>query len=1522
MKRIFAKVLLGLFLSVAVFGAAVSPVSAACDNGVPDGGEARNAGNGCIYRCSGSSWSGPLRCDGQGNGQFQGPPAKSAEEKQAQARAVQQAQQDAERVVAQQGAAATAAQAASTAEQRAKEATRQQAMVEAQRQAEVDLATRLGASAADIAKIEADARTAAAFVAQAQGTTRGQTIVGSGAANAAAIAEAGYDPTGALATGNVTVSGGAITAGVTRVSSAGGGTGGGGGVNLGSDAANAAMYTGADKCDINGGGDNVAPGGVCCRGGKVECANSGICSAGSVGQTGKCSTSGLAAGDPEARAVAFRNANGTVSNIPILAAGSSCSGNTRSCAYAGGVACVSSTTYSDANGGCATWQRDVQSQANRGSSEAIVASSNSCTGTTRGCLYGGGWVCVDRTRYPEGNSGGTDTSNGCAAWHRDFTGTSLVGGSVKFKVSNGSCVSCVAGDSASVCAYSTLAQCNSAVAIARASSGDTANAVVRYRLDGGTCVACRTQQDAAQYNCQYTESTCGNRGGANSNAQPGRACSNGPCYCPSTGAQIQNGAICPTEFQADRTANCPANSERIVSSSGPNRTACLQAGTLKYQCNSGTSANNCDPSAGTASLGFQQCSGSYVRRGTPFSTPCKLSNDNDTYSMCTGNYEREGTLCVPKNRNATGTNATSSIQNGVNDTLTSQCQQAACNYPGCTPSTDTQRSTYASCMGSASSDELRNSCGRQLNCPSTGCAGLSEADVRRFTTCLETGRAPAPVVATNPVSPTQQSADAFCRQASSAADASVPGSNGMVCCGDVAIPSTGSCLRPLEESAEVTPIVAPTPRNLCNSAHGQETGERGDRRYCCDGAYSATACAEPINAAVSQANGQFTDMSDLPYRTYCGTTTNPNMCPRCRDGATTQPDSQGRLYCRYTPSSETVQLDAETTPVACTPEGQSPSGESRCCANMTTIAEISNGQTRNVCRSYNALTTINQDTSAGTDICSDPDGCLCRQQGGNGQPYRVQNHVAQGVACPNYSANAGVTLSECSGTTVAYGTAFSDACKVGFGMRATCKSGFREDNGSCVSSSIGASALTYICRINSSLPQCPNNPNGQYLTVGQRCASSAQCFCSGGYMSGNVCTAYTQLSLGGECPGDVSQCTCSAGKFVGNKCVPKNEQNFCMTMTSSESCVDGYRYRCNPNVGPVGQQTWTGETCGSRICTPGAVQCQGDSAFKICRGDGTGWLENNACAAHTVCVQSAGRCVDNRPLEILGNECRLLGEREYAVNLPQCNSGSYVCEHGVSRMINGAYVCPSPNGSYSHGCPENMYYELAAGECRNNPDAATGQESFAGYQCTDSTINDNGVVRRLCHECGRQGQPACTNCYGQNQSGSSFCATNLAEVGRATGGYVIVPVGQTAQEYVNDVFGYVCNKVGEPNCRPCGGQGQQACPIQNSQDATVELVIDCAQVRQRFPTNASESCRAGNDGIVTGEATPVREGVTCSRMSSVVSSTTTVTCSLCGHYPEEACPAGQDYFNTRELRQACDSFRQANPIGNFSCTAG
>ncbi len=677
MKNFAAKFLLGFFFAFVGLATSASTVHAKCDNWADSGSEHRNAGNGCVYRCEGSNWQGPLRCDGQGNGQFQGEPAKNEAERQNQARAVEQAMKAAEQKVAEQGAAQTAAMAAATAEMRQKEAVRQQAMVEAQRQAAIaDAQKRMGAAAAaQVAQIDQKAKEAAAFVSQAQGTDRGQNIVGSGAQNAAAIAEAGYDPNGALATGKVSVSGNMITEAVSKPTAASGGTGGGGGSlsaadSLASDVAKGAMYKGADWCDVRiAPGTNLSAGAKCCRGGAVEC-GSGTCVAGSIGQYGQCSGSDStktpaelqaqcnamssvadkaacfqeslsAPSSTNVRSIAMRDTSGKLKTLAVTST-SNCSEGQIACTVsglegpreAGGYVCVDKLLYGE---DCNLWKRDFTVQQERGIAiVTAVPTAIECKSPRKECiLYGGGAVCIDGDQP-------------CSEWKKDFEsqpvpqGTDV--GRVNFKITgttnDRSCERCVPTDSADVCRYQTVDICQGALeqikrdeitkieskrdvsSVLQAAGLPTTAPFVRWRLDNGICRVCNSAEDIAKYGCTFSNALCSN---SNSNVK------------------VEN---CPSDLSSRGNV--------VVYSTGVNRQACVRAdGQTVYFCTKGNAANQCatlpspEPLSnkcnarhGTeiGSSGSQRycCNGEYS--ATACSTPISVTETLQETNRCTGNH--------------------------------------------------------------------------------------------------------------------------------------------------------------------------------------------------------------------------------------------------------------------------------------------------------------------------------------------------------------------------------------------------------------------------------------------------------------------------------------------------------------------------------------------------------------------------------------------------------------------------------------------------------------------------------------------------------------------------------------------------------------------------------------------------------------------------------------------------------------------------------------------------------------------
>lgn len=846
MNRFSVKAMLIGLLALSSFFLSVSPAFANCDGWAEEGSSHRNAGNGCSYTCRNGAWAGPNQCDGSGNGQFQGEAARTAEERERQARAVAERNAEARAQVERQGTAETARIAASTAQQREIEATRQQAMVENQRQQEVAIATRFGASAQEIAAINARAREAATFVSQAQGTDRGANLVGSDSQQAADIAARGYDANSELATG------------VTVVNSSSNASVGGGG---GGDVAAAALYTGPGQCNIlaetNG---DVVPGGKCCRGGNVECA-SGTCSAGNIGQEGVC-TGGTVADNvgPSTTgtltSVSFRDSTGRATILPVVESSSGCTTapNTKACSYQGRFVCVNASTYAGESG-CSNWTRDFTAQANRGSAETILQTPNTCTGNTRGCMYGGGWVCVDRTRYPETNSP-SDPSNGCAAWQREYTRTQS-GGTMTHKInSNGSCVTCAPNDGADVCKYSSFIQCSNAQALdTRAASRPL------YRLLSGvgtSCIRCVTAQDVERYNCAFTESTCGGQSAATITVDPGQRCNATPgvkCFCSSLNRAIDRDVTCPTEAEGAAIRNLPAcngANDPITTKSGANRIQCLRNNVVVYKCTRGTAADSCGTATSSQSTGTGTVS--------PTGGNTTVGNQNDDFLTVTDRATEVSTNETVSPR------VTYVAPNGFTHIVpvrtSPNCTEGwrGCQYNGgwvCVPesfypevsaSQDSSRGCAAwdedrreaansgTVSPTTSQDSSRvSSCNMQV-CNSSTCTGLTSTEQERLNSCISSANGTAPVIR-----------------------------NG-----------------------------------TCSQGHSQRIPST-DNLYCCNGNIVNRACLSPVDANRAGEN--------LANGTWCNTGWwATNTCAKCANGYHRE---NGRDYCG--PSAESAADQSSTS---------------------------------------------------------------------------------------------------------------------------------------------------------------------------------------------------------------------------------------------------------------------------------------------------------------------------------------------------------------------------------------------------------------------------------------------------------------------------------------------------------------------------------------------------------------------------------------------------------------------------------
>lgn len=1333
MKRTFLALAV-LLLSLLLRSVVVPTVSAQggqCDGWASEGSEHRNSGNGCVYKCSGGSWEGPKRCDGKGNGQFQGAAAKTAEERRRQEEAVRQRQQEAEKKVQEQGAAATAAVASGTAEQRAKEAARQQSMVEAARQAAI---------ARGVSEVEANrqAQEASQLVSQAQETSRGAQIVGSSDQRAAEIAAKGYDPNSSLAlTGNITQSTTAVVAAQNTAVNP---------VNTGG------------TCDQNSGSTNsVSVGGACCRGGISECNadTNGTCmtdldrigTVGYCGQKGQADTAGFC-GDSYCQP-AERGTPESPNYCAQDCANTNERGDTLFRIEAGRcVACQASDTgcvnFASCRRGTSTDPAVVSPQVQNAQNRYVEA--------YRDCFF-------DEVEFTEGTLDSECIRRLNAARESleavDPTGVTRVQPTIAeertvysqtFAASQAQ-ESCRQYQNASdqiECTRAANAQTDQARREREEfcrSYPDRCDAVTNnangYRTDLQDYYQERAQiieeaQETAQQIQNEARQNC-------ANAVDVEAC------LATYEARITQAYNQVTLLTGENAPMCATRPD-LCQQAQQQRAAALAAvensfsGRFRVQgeqcvaCVSGTPTNLC-PYASR-----EVCVASLTRSPTPTPSPSSTfittSSQADLDPTCGG----------------------SSIPEGGNEVSQLPCGNGVCD-------TGLQL-RLGFCRTQVPTQDVRNAAGARAN---ESCGGVNQ------TAC--------------------------------GIDENI--------CDDptLTIDSEFRCTAREADPDETNPqaiTTYPTPE-VCDQSGLRGCQYNGGWACVDPGQFPVTrdssrGCQAWLNALnASQAQPEIFN----PINAYGQCEHQP--C-RCNDNTIVRFDGG---YCE-----EVVTAILEDSPLcAHSRQAENPAENIYCCEGLVRVAT---GDGRNMCQSPSELPTIEQNLAQNPQLCTYPDGCSCE----NATNGAFIDFIPQGASCPTSLQS---NLPNCPANTVPHGTDFSTVCQLGTGWAGQCQSGFQAVNNRCEPRTAVAFVTAAACRLAPLIPGCPDNPNGQVLTVGQTCQEGATCFCPTGRMDGNTCRSIEQITVGETCA-DAAFCQCREGKLVGGRCAPDNDASFCLAFQGGERCTDGYRYRCNISVYPTGRLEWTGETCGERICVPGRAECTGESSFRICREDGTGWIENNACASGFICVNDERRCFDNRPFTIPENRCTLTEARDYAVNLPQCGSGNYICQYGPARSINGRFVCPDPTGSFGHGCPDGMYWEGLANECRYRANAVEGIESYAGYQCTGHITS--GSQQNLCQACGRINQPPCRNCYGDV---NTVCSTE------PIGNSIIVPANLTDQQHVNQTFGFACNASAQ--CFACGGSTGRDCPIAGlNQDIAHTLVTDCESLRQRYPQEYNRLC--------------------------------------------------------------------------------
>lgn len=779
MKFFSAQKVLGFLSVLFVFLSVATPAFADCDGWARDGEEHRNAGNGCSYVCRGSSWSGPTKCDGQGNGQFQGAAARSAEERARQAAAVAERNNEARKKVEEQGTSATAALAAATATQRQQEAVRQQAMVETQRQQEIDLARRAGASEQEIAEIEERANDAAEFVSQAQGTNEGKSLVGSNsqtATNIAATGEGSANLPSTTSTASESVS-----------------------------QSSTAVFTGSGSCDINNSkSSNLPSGSLCCRGGHVECASPGVCNAPGIGYPGKCAplqsgsgnsnSSNASSGDqgpaPQSAPAVFVPADQVMYRIN----GSSCTTCSQGQIQADADACRYKDLRACNNALAIETSRSSQGSPSRyyldGSNvcrpclSAQDAARFNCSFTLSNCNQG------DRT-VPETSAGNRCDAATCICQTNRL---SLSTGEMCPTSSqvNGGLPNC--GNDTSVLSINSNAL----------RSACLYNGTVRYKCKAGNNVnGCISVIASTQ-----TQNTQGGVGPAPSNNQTQ----------PST-TQPARATATQTAGQASVPDCANAEVGTFNDTELPNSRPCRYQGRTVYLCNAGTIFNRCGtrntssetvvpslntttntsvtpdiaPAAIRSACSSMVCAGSTiictisgsrqvaydqcvaegtsraeikpstsdsaslpqcvrpVARGVANSTPCAVGTNTTDFSFCSsGTRSLPDGTCQMVNPTDSSTSVgvvnsnvsnPSTVRAVAESTQEAACRREACFFPSCVPNSSVQQTVFDVCMTrtQASTTNATNTNSGRLTCPENATLFIRQSSRENLVACQTVG---------------------------------------------------------------------------------------------------------------------------------------------------------------------------------------------------------------------------------------------------------------------------------------------------------------------------------------------------------------------------------------------------------------------------------------------------------------------------------------------------------------------------------------------------------------------------------------------------------------------------------------------------------------------------------------------------------------------------------------------------------------------------------------------------------------
>ncbi|MGM0558456.1 MAG: hypothetical protein ACQEVA_18875 [Myxococcota bacterium] len=179
-------------------------------------------------------------------------------------------------------------------------------------------------------------------------------------------------------------------------------------------------------------------------------------------------------------------------------------------------------------------------------------------------------------------------------------------------------------------------------------------------------------------------------------------------------------------------------------------------------------------------------------------------------------------------------------------------------------------------------------------------------------------------------------------------------------------------------------------------------------------------------------------------------------------------------------------------------------------------------------------------------------------------------------------------------------------------------------------------------------------------------------------------------------PGDAGACASQSSRYVCNE------------------AGDAYELEQCP-----GEQTCLAGECGDRVCTPEIQECYDESSTRICKDDGSGWNEPEACPSGTVCERGTCRTtcdLGGKGPSYIGCEYVTLDLDQYTD--PTTNPKPDEVPHSVvisnpgQREATISFSSPSTAASF------------------NIPDPTVPAGSAKAFQMPRLDVDESGITRR------------------------------------------------------------------------------------------------------------------------------------------------------------------------------------------------